>query len=146
MSHFRFGNARFCSQRPALKTVEIFNEISKQLIVLEMMDSNECRALKFDRISETPNLDSKNLKFMRSALQSAERDLSEKKYSSAWYTVNNVKFWVLLNNYLEKAAKFGTEKNLKRADTEKKSLIVPEISNAPIIDGKIDEEVWRKAT
>ncbi len=91
----------------------------------------------------------KDVEFMKKSVKSAEIFLDKGEYAAVWSILTNSRFWNLREQYLE-----GQEKLLKHAtvdtagvstDTSKRQMEVHFAKFPPVIDGKLNDTVWKNA-
>ena len=86
--------------------------------------------------------------FMRKAVAQAKADLAGGRYARAWATVTNWRFWILLYEQMETASQFGARfpSGGKPVDAaEPRALQVAWAKQAPKIDGKLDDAIWKQS-
>ncbi len=87
-----------------------------------------------------------DLAYMEQTVSGAEQALDEGRAAAALYATSSTKYWMLVNEYMEVGAKYGTRTEHPTAlQTEPKSAEVPWIDEPPTIDAQLDDAVWAEA-
>ncbi len=80
-------------------------------------------------------LGAENYRYLKNTTAQIRKDLSAKQYAKAWYAATYYRFWNLLFKKVPDA-KFA-------ANVGTREMIAVEAETAPVIDGKLDDTVWK---
>lgn len=90
-------------------------------------------------------LDPREMAHLEKVATGIEQALEQNRYAAAWQVVSRPQ-WIGAVRQMEKGAVFGTESKAPvSVTTEKQTLPVARVEQAPSLDGRLDEKVWEHA-
>ena len=82
--------------------------------------------------------------YMEQTIQTAQEDIKAGNYARPWSILTDSRYWILLHEFLEKGAQYGTERERDESVTrERRTLRVARTNHQPVIDGKLNDATWK---